>query len=144
MQKWKKRIGDFKSQVQRQGFTKLRKLPETMPHQKNNSKHQDWFSKLAGEDSLRELGGTVPMQYQPNQKLLDEFVKNEVPVLRATWLLKITILNKLKHQRGSGGDHQYRKEWTVMLVDFLKRHLQNKTLQSNLERWMSRWSYVIR
>jgi len=96
---WKSRIGDFKKQIQRQGFTKRRKLPEAIPLQKTNSKPQVWFSRLAGEEPLRDLCTTMPLQYQPNTALLKEFVDKEVPVLRATWFLKITILNKQKRSR---------------------------------------------
>ncbi|KAI3441791.1 Med12 domain-containing protein [Psidium guajava] len=78
---------------------------------------------------LRSLGEHVPHGYR-KKSLFEVLIKNNVPILRATWFIKVTYLNQVRP--GSAGissgapdrGHLSRSElWTKDVIDYLQNLL---------------------
>ena len=83
---------------------------------------EKWFKQLAQDKPLNELAQSVPHGYQASSGLLQSFMQDEVPVLRATWFLKITHLNKQKLKRTES--KEIIRDWTKLLVINMKELLK--------------------
>ncbi|KAJ5076876.1 mediator of RNA polymerase ii transcription subunit 12 [Anaeramoeba ignava] len=90
--------------------------------------------KLAGKCTLAELSKQIPIKsLQRGFDLLEEFVDNEVPFLRAVWILKVTYLQELgRKQQDFLNQNKRNKQWTLKLVEYIQEYLKKNPFQ-NLE-----------
>eukprot|EP00741_Cyanophora_paradoxa_P016080 tig00000042_g15522.t2 len=103
----------------------------TQVMQADDSLRKKWISELsypARQDDLqpgtpsftplRELASTVPHGFK-GQTLLDMLVENQVPILRATWYVKVIYLNQYHPSRANSAE-QRSTQWTQTLVKYLE------------------------
>ncbi|KAL1916568.1 uncharacterized protein VTP21DRAFT_5759 [Calcarisporiella thermophila] len=138
----------------------------------NDQKKEQWMQDLAGGIvPLRKLARNVPHGFK-GERLLEALAQRQVPLLRATWYIKVVGMNELQMQRNkAGGSHQpYTLDWTSVFESFLWKQLteldplsnsnpsasarpgmknagailNNFTSDEKKERWLSRWLYSIR
>ncbi|KAF9914955.1 RNA polymerase II mediator complex subunit [Lobosporangium transversale] len=90
----------------------------------NDQKKEQWLSDLSGTVSLRRLSKSVPHGFK-SEKLLEALAQRQVPLLRATWYIKIVALSEMQPQRNRPGitQHQYSAEWTAIVNLFLRKQL---------------------
>ncbi|KAF8928477.1 RNA polymerase II mediator complex subunit [Dissophora ornata] len=83
------------------------------------------MADLAGTVSLRRLSKSVPRGFK-SEKLLEALAQRQVPMLRATWYIKIVALTEMQapRSRSSSTQHQYSADWTMTVNLFLKKQLQ--------------------
>ncbi|KAG0050520.1 RNA polymerase II mediator complex subunit [Gryganskiella cystojenkinii] len=105
-----------------------------------------------------------------SDKLLETLAQRQVPLLRASWYIKIVALSEMQAQRGrpSSTQHQYSTDWTAIVTIFLKKqlleinpHSTTKPAASSLnpaggtqsvkpwaseeakEKWEAKWRYSV-
>ncbi|KAL6079581.1 Mediator of RNA polymerase II transcription subunit 12 [Balamuthia mandrillaris] len=86
---------------------------------------EQWIHNLAGSDPLHLLINSVPHGYR-NVQLLDALVRFRVPLLRATWYIKVVQLNN-KYKATSSKRNRPPSppdDWTETLIKFLYAHLK--------------------
>ncbi|KAF9586656.1 RNA polymerase II mediator complex subunit [Lunasporangiospora selenospora] len=90
----------------------------------NDQKKEQWMSDLAGTTPLRRLSKSVPHGFK-GEKLLEALAQRQVPMLRATWYIKIIALSEMQAQRSRPAvpQHSYSNEWTITVNTFLKKQL---------------------
>ncbi|KAI1317908.1 RNA polymerase II mediator complex subunit [Mortierella claussenii] len=90
----------------------------------NDQKKEQWMSDLSGTVSLRRLSKSVPHGFK-SEKLLETLAQRQVPMLRATWYIKIVALSEMQapRSRPSSTQHQYSTDWTMIVNSFLKKQL---------------------
>lgn len=135
----------------------------------NDQKKEQWLTDLSGTTSLRRLSKSVPHGFK-SDKLLDTLAQRQVPLLRASWYIKIVALSEMQAQRGrnSSTQNQYSTDWTMIVNMFLKKqlleinpHSTSKPAASSLnpaggaqaikpwaseeakEKWESKWRYSV-
>lgn len=135
----------------------------------NDQKKEQWLSDLSGTTPLRRLSKSVPHGFKA-EKLLEALAQRQVPMLRATWYIKIVALSEMQAQRNrpSISQSQYSTEWTAIVSMFLKKQLleinphstskpaptalnassgsQNFkpwTSEEAKERWEAKWRYSV-
>ncbi|KAG0046967.1 RNA polymerase II mediator complex subunit, partial [Linnemannia elongata] len=81
----------------------------------NDQKKEQWLSDLSGTTPLRRLSKSVPHGFKA-EKLLEALAQRQVPMLRATWYIKIVALSEMQAQRNrpSISQSQYSTEWTAI------------------------------
>ncbi|KAF9994218.1 RNA polymerase II mediator complex subunit, partial [Entomortierella chlamydospora] len=73
------------------------------------------------QESNRIVG--VPHGFK-SEKLLESLAQRQVPMLRATWYIKIVALSEMQAQRSRPStQHQYSADWTATVSMFLKKQL---------------------
>ncbi|KAG0305990.1 RNA polymerase II mediator complex subunit [Dissophora globulifera] len=118
------------------------------------------------QESSRITG--VPHGFK-SEKLLETLAQRQVPMLRATWYIKIVALSEMQSQRSRPAtQHQYSTDWTIIVNAFLKKQLleinphstakpaasalnpasgaQNVkpwTSEEAKEKWESKWRYSV-
>ncbi|TPX49398.1 hypothetical protein SeMB42_g02631 [Synchytrium endobioticum] len=83
---------------------------------------KQWMTKLANEnESLQELAKGVP-QGVKGEQLVSLLIQHQVPVARATWLVRFVGASeiRLRRQAKPSEDSNY-EEWTVAIVSQLRR-----------------------
>ncbi|KAF9155624.1 RNA polymerase II mediator complex subunit [Linnemannia schmuckeri] len=135
----------------------------------NDQKKEQWLSDLSGTTPLRRLSKSVPHGFK-TEKLLEALAQRQVPMLRATWYIKIVALSEMQAQRNrpSIAQSQYSTDWTAIVSMFLKKQLleinphstskpaptalnassgsQNIkpwTSEEAKERWEAKWRYSV-
>ncbi|KAG0229269.1 RNA polymerase II mediator complex subunit [Actinomortierella wolfii] len=88
----------------------------------NELKKDQWMTDLAGRTSLRRLSRSVPHGFK-SEKLLETLAQRQVPLLRATWYIKIVGLGEMQAQRSRQSQSQYSTDWTATVNLFLKKQL---------------------
>ena len=90
----------------------------------NDQKKEQWLSDLSGTTPLRRLSKSVPHGFK-TEKLLEALAQRQVPMLRATWYIKIVALSEMQAQRNrpSIAQSQYSTDWTAIVSMFLKKQL---------------------
>ncbi|KAG0022181.1 RNA polymerase II mediator complex subunit [Podila clonocystis] len=89
----------------------------------NDQKKEQWMSDLSGTTSLRKLSKSVPHGFK-SEKLLEVLAQRQVPMLRATWYIKIVALSEMQAQRSRPStQHKYSTDWTHTVNSFLKKQL---------------------
>ncbi|KAF9923613.1 RNA polymerase II mediator complex subunit [Linnemannia zychae] len=91
----------------------------------NDQKKEQWLLDLSGTTPLRRLSKNVPHGFK-SEKLLEVLAQRQVPMLRATWYIKIVALSEMQAQRNrpSTAQSQYSSDWTATVSSFLKKQLQ--------------------
>lgn len=89
------------------------------------------MTDLSGTTSLRRLSKSVPHGFK-SEKLLEALAQRQVPMLRATWYIKIIALSEMQAQRSrpSSTQNQYSTDWTMTVHMFLKKQLLEINPQS--------------
>ncbi|KAF9981469.1 RNA polymerase II mediator complex subunit [Mortierella antarctica] len=97
----------------------------------NDQKKEQWMTDLSGTTSLRRLSKSVPHGFK-SEKLLEALAQRQVPMLRATWYIKIVALSEMQAQRSrpSSTQNQYSTDWTMTVNMFLKKQLLEISPQS--------------
>ncbi|KAF9284208.1 RNA polymerase II mediator complex subunit [Mortierella alpina] len=97
----------------------------------NDQKKEQWMTDLSGTTSLRRLSKSVPHGFK-SEKLLEALAQRQVPMLRATWYIKIVALSEMQAQRSrpSSTQNQYSTDWTMTVHMFLKKQLLEINPQS--------------
>ncbi|KAF9137964.1 RNA polymerase II mediator complex subunit [Mortierella sp. GBA39] len=135
----------------------------------NDQKKEQWLSDLSGTTPLRRLSKSVPHGFK-TEKLLEALAQRQVPMLRATWYIKIVALSEMQAQRNrpSIAQSQYSTDWTAIVSMFLKKqlleinpHSTSKPAPTSLnassgsqnikpwtseeakERWEAKWRYSV-
>ncbi|KAF9427721.1 RNA polymerase II mediator complex subunit [Podila epigama] len=89
----------------------------------NDQKKEQWLTDLSGTTSLRKLSKSVPHGFK-SEKLLEVLAQRQVPMLRATWYIKIVALSEMQSQRSRPStQHKYSTDWTITVNSFLKKQL---------------------
>ncbi|KAG0270717.1 RNA polymerase II mediator complex subunit, partial [Linnemannia exigua] len=90
----------------------------------NDQKKEQWLSDLSGTTPLRRLSKSVPHGFK-SEKLLEALAQRQVPMLRATWYIKIVALSEMQAQRNrpSTTQNQYSTDWTATVSVFLRKQL---------------------
>ncbi|KAF9937690.1 RNA polymerase II mediator complex subunit [Modicella reniformis] len=90
----------------------------------NDQKKEQWMTDLSGTVSLRRLSKSVPHGFK-SEKLLETLAQRQVPMLRATWYIKIVALSEMQPQRSrpSPTQNNYSTEWTATVNLFLRKQL---------------------
>ncbi|MQL81455.1 hypothetical protein Taro_013930, partial [Colocasia esculenta] len=98
-------------------LTKAGVFPEQRPYGEESRKK--WIEGLSQPHKrLRSLADHVPHGFKRNV-LLDVLIRHNVPLLRATWFVKVNILNQNKS--GSEKTHSNRTDqWTKIVIENLK------------------------
>ncbi|XP_078430836.1 RNA polymerase II transcription mediator [Wolffia australiana] len=131
--------------------------PEQKPYSEDSRKK--WLEGLSQPHKrLRLLADHVPHGFKRNS-LLDVLIRHNVPLLRATWFVKVNILNQSKSDKTQSCRSE---QWTKIVIenlrclldDFLKEGLgpvgqssqQSNSLISSGDEHMARchWWYVVR
>ncbi|TXG62881.1 hypothetical protein EZV62_009875 [Acer yangbiense] len=107
-------------------LTKPSVFPEQQRHYNEDSKKK-WVEGLSQQHKrLRSLADQVPHGYR-KRSLFEVLIRNNVPLLRATWFIKVTYLNQVRPGSGniSSGAldkiQQSRTElWTKDVIDYLQ------------------------
>ncbi|KAF9107477.1 RNA polymerase II mediator complex subunit [Mortierella sp. AM989] len=90
----------------------------------NDQKKEQWMSDLSGSVSLRRLSKSVPHGFK-GDKLLESLAQRQVPMLRATWYIKIVALSEMQANRSrpTNTQDQYSTGWTGVVNKFLTKQL---------------------
>jgi len=80
------------------------------------------MTDLSQTVSLRRLSKSVPHGFKA-EKLLETLAQRQVPMLRATWYIKIVALSELQTRRPPITQMQYSTDWTATVSMFLKKQL---------------------
>ncbi|KAI4355070.1 hypothetical protein L6164_003882 [Bauhinia variegata] len=103
--------------------------PGVFPEQRQCGEdvRKKWIEGLSQQHKrLRSLADHVPHGYRKNS-LLEVLIRNNVPLLRATWFIKVTYLNQIRPgsasiSSGTADKTQLSRSelWTKDIVDYLK------------------------
>ncbi|KAL9245376.1 hypothetical protein vseg_019038 [Gypsophila vaccaria] len=110
--------------------------PSVFPEQKSCGEDfkKRWFEGLSQcHKSLRLLADHVPHGYR-KKALFEVLIKNNVPLLRATWFIKVTYLNQIRPGSSGAADKTQwsRSElWTKDVIDYLQSLLDEKFSKNN-------------
>eukprot|EP00898_Chlorokybus_atmophyticus_P001512 jgi/Chlat1/2361/Chrsp17S02808 len=101
-----------------------------VPEQKTYSEElkRKWMEDLAGRKRLRALADSVPHGYR-RRTLFEAVTKQSVPLLRASWYIKVVQLNQFR-PTGLGGDKAMLDRsgnWTLQLEEYLEALLDELT-----------------
>ncbi|ONM08693.1 RNA polymerase II transcription mediators [Zea mays] len=104
--------------------------PGVYPEQRpcNEDTRRKWIEALAQPNKrLCSLSDHVPHGYR-RKSLFEGLIRYNVPLLRATWFIKVTYLNQLQTRQTpnsisvAGSDNQ-RSQWTKDVVEYLQHML---------------------
>ncbi|XVF73187.1 hypothetical protein PTKIN_Ptkin12aG0180900 [Pterospermum kingtungense] len=102
--------------------------PGVFPEQKqcNEDFRKKWIEGLSQPHKhLRSLADQVPREYK-KKTLIEVLIRNNVPLLRATWFIKVTYLNQVRPGSAisSGGPDKTQLSrtelWTKDVIDYLQ------------------------
>lgn len=92
-----------------------------------------WMEGLSQpRKQLRSLADHVPHGYKKTT-LFEVLIRNNVPILRATWFIKVTYLNQIRPGSSSTPEKtQYTRseQWTKDVIDYLQHLLDEFVLRS--------------
>ncbi|TYG89756.1 hypothetical protein ES288_A12G126000v1 [Gossypium darwinii] len=112
--------------------------PGVFPEQRPCSEdfRKKWIEGLSQQNkSLCSLADQVPLGYK-NRTLIEVLIRNNVPLLRATWFIKVTYLNQVRPgsaiSTGSLDKAQLSRTelWTKDVIDYLQ-HLLDEIFSRN-------------
>ncbi|XP_074272992.1 mediator of RNA polymerase II transcription subunit 12 [Silene latifolia] len=109
--------------------------PSVFPEQKSCSEDfkKRWIEGLSQyHKSLRSLADHVPHGYR-KKSLFEILIKNNVPLLRATWFIKVTYLNQIRPSSSAADRIQVSRSelWTKDITEYLHSLLDEKFSKSN-------------
>ncbi|ONL92637.1 polymerase II transcription-mediator1 [Zea mays] len=103
--------------------------PGVYPEQRpcNEDTRRKWVEALAQPNKrLRSLSEHVPHGYR-RKSLFEGLIRYNVPLLRATWFIKVTYLNQARPAPNStsvvASDNQRSNQWTKDVVEYLQQIL---------------------
>lgn len=101
--------------------------PGVFPEQKpcGEDFRKKWIEGLSQQHKrLRSLADHVPHGYR-RKSLFEVLVRNNVPLLRATWFIKVTYLNQVRPGSGAADKTQLSRSelWTKDVIDYLQHLL---------------------
>ncbi|KAG0553240.1 hypothetical protein BDA96_01G577100 [Sorghum bicolor] len=103
--------------------------PGVYPEQRpcNEDARRKWAEALAQPNKrLRSLSEHVPHGYR-RKSLFEGLIRYNVPLLRATWFIKVTYLNQTRQTPNSisvaASDNQRSNQWTKDVVEYLQQIL---------------------
>lgn len=109
--------------------------PGVYPEQRpcNEDSRRKWAEALAQPNKrLRLLSEHVPHGYR-RKSLFDVLTRCNVPLLRATWFVKVTYLNQVRPTSSSistgASDNQRSNQWTKDVVEYLQQLLEEFSLK---------------
>ncbi|KAK9068308.1 hypothetical protein SSX86_012419 [Deinandra increscens subsp. villosa] len=113
--------------------------PGVFPEQKACSEdfRKKWIEGLSQQHKrLRSLADHVPHGYR-RKSLFDVLIRNNVPLLRATWFIKVTYLNQVRPGSSSTSSVSPDRtrlsrsdQWTKDIIEYLQ-HLLDEFVQKN-------------
>lgn len=108
--------------------------PGVFPEQKpcGEDFRKKWIEGLSQQHKrLRSLADHVPHGYR-RKSLFEVLIRNNVPLLRATWFIKVTYLNQARPGSGAADKTQFSRSelWTKDVVEYLQ-HLLDEFLTKN-------------
>ncbi|GAB2217351.1 hypothetical protein Droror1_Dr00000526 [Drosera rotundifolia] len=113
-------------------LSKLAIFPEQKPYSEDFRKR--WIEGLSqNHKSLHLLADHVPHGFR-KKSLFEALIRNNVPLLRATWFIKVTYLNQIRPGVSGTPDKTYvsRSElWTKDICDYLQHLLDESLSRSN-------------
>ncbi|XP_052162353.1 mediator of RNA polymerase II transcription subunit 12 [Oryza glaberrima] len=137
-------INDSRAQKRKAGqvygvplFGSLLIKPGVYPEQRpcNEDTRRKWAEALSQPNKrLRSLSEHVPHGYR-RKSLLDVLTRYNVPLLRATWFVKVTYLNQPQVRSTSvstsagGSDNHRSNQWTNDVVEYLQQLLDEFCLK---------------
>ncbi len=101
------------------------------------SKAQEFVQLLAGFEPLHKLATMVPHAAK-GESLLRSLVDKEVPLLRATWYIKVIYLNMINNDQRKQQMAKPSEDWTRTLTNFLFQKLLPQTKEPR------KWNYAVR
>lgn len=113
--------------------------PGVFPEQKASGEdfRKKWIEGLSQQHKrLRSLADHVPHGYR-RKSLFEVLIRNNVPLLRATWFIKVTYLNQVRPGSGtsSGTPDKTRfmrsDQWTKDVIEYLQYLLDEFVSKSN-------------
>ncbi|CAN6487327.1 unnamed protein product [Victoria cruziana] len=118
--------------------------PGVFPEQRTcgEDSRRKWIESLSQQHKrLRSLSDHVPLVSR-RRSLFEVLIKHNVPILRATWFIKVTYLNQVRPVNSgvsSGGTDRPRltrtELWTKDVIDYLQ-HLLDELLQNGFHHSM--------
>ncbi|KAI3756875.1 hypothetical protein L1987_56699 [Smallanthus sonchifolius] len=113
--------------------------PGVFPEQKTSGEdhRKKWIEGLSQHHKrLRSLADHVPHGYR-KKSLLEVLIRNNVPLLRATWFIKVTYLNQVRSRSSSTSSGSSDKtrisrsdQWTKDVIEYLQ-HLLDEFVSKN-------------
>ncbi|KAJ0665857.1 putative mediator complex, subunit Med12 [Helianthus annuus] len=114
--------------------------PGVFPEQKASGEdfRKKWIEGLSQQHKrLRSLADHVPHGYR-KKALFEVLIRNNVPLLRATWFIKVTYLNQVRpgsSSTSSGSPDRTRfsrsEQWTKDVIEYLQHLLDEFVQKSN-------------
>ncbi|KAK9058937.1 hypothetical protein SSX86_021554 [Deinandra increscens subsp. villosa] len=114
--------------------------PGVFPEQKPSGEdfRNKWIESLSQQHKrLRSLADHVPHGYR-RKSLFEVLIRNNVPLLRATWFIKVTYLNQVRpgsSSTSSGSSDKIRfsrsDQWTKDVIEYLQYLLDEFASKSN-------------
>lgn len=119
--------------------------PGVFPEQKASSEdfRKKWIEGLSQQHKrLRSLADHVPHGYR-RKSLFEVLIRNNVPLLRATWYIKVTYLNQVRpgsSSTSSGSPDKTRlsrsDQWTKDVIEYLQYLLDEFVSKNNSQSTM--------
>ena len=109
-------------------------------HAVPQSRAQEFVQHLAGYEPLQKLAASVPLGSK-GESLLRLLVDKEVPLMRATWYIKVIYLNMMANDQRK---QQARpsEDWARTLSTFLLKTLL--AMMRTMPDWIRKWHYTLR
>jgi hypothetical protein len=145
--------------------TAPKRLGEAFPRQQavQAGRAQEFLQQLAGYETLQKLAAAVPhgskgafmemiSSYNwsftffgnPGESLLRSLVEKEVPLLRATWYIKVIYLNMLANDQRKQLQAKPSEDWTRTLTTYVLKSLLAGMRTGSVPDWGRKWHYSIR
>lgn len=102
---------------------------------------QEFLHQLAGYEPLQKLATAVP-HGSKGESLLRSLVEKEVPMLRATWYIKVIYLNAMANDQRKQQQARPSEDWTRTLTTYVLKTLL-AGMRSTAD-WPRRWHYSLR
>lgn len=131
------------SLTQNKERTAPKRSGESFPRQQavQQSRAHEFVQQLAGYEPLQKLSLNVP-HGSKGEALLKVLVEKEVPLMRATWYIKVIYLNMLANDLRKQQQVKPAEDWTRTLVTYMLKTLFT-TLRTAPD-WARKWHYSIR
>ncbi|MFS7925014.1 putative mediator complex, subunit Med12 [Helianthus anomalus] len=103
------------------------------PEQKASSEdfRKKWIEGLSQQHKrLRSLADHVPHGYR-KKSLLEVLIRNNVPLLRATWFIKVTYLNQVRPGSSDKTRFSCSDQWTKDVLEYLQCLLDEFVSKNN-------------
>lgn len=131
------------SLTQNKERTAPKRSGESFPRQQAvpQSRAQEFIQQLAGYEPLQKLAAAVP-HGSKGESLLRSLVEKEVPLMRATWYIKVIYLNMMANDQRKQLQARPSEDWTRTLTTYvLKTMLLSMRTTPD---WTRKWHYTLR